>query len=90
KKEYQYAKFDTKEGKIIPYEKGIPFINTIQSGDNGLKTNIYTAEGARELHSILNSKEFDYPKPVRLIKYLIKMLSSKKNIRVLDFFAGSG
>ncbi|MXR56930.1 site-specific DNA-methyltransferase, partial [Mycoplasma flocculare] len=37
-----------------------------------------------------NSKEFDYPKPVRLIKYLIKMLSSKKNIRVLDFFAGSG
>ncbi|XWT57690.1 site-specific DNA-methyltransferase [Mesomycoplasma hyorhinis] len=90
KKEYQYAKFDTEEGKIIPYEKGIPFINTIQSGDNGLKTNIYTAEGARELHSILNSKEFDYPKPVRLIKYLMKMAKPKKDIRVLDFFAGSG
>ncbi|WP_081605288.1 site-specific DNA-methyltransferase, partial [Mesomycoplasma flocculare] len=90
KKEYQYAKFDTKEGVLKTVARGVPFTNMIVANQNNLESDIYTSEGARELHSILNSKEFDYPKPVRLIKYLIKMLSSKKNIRVLDFFAGSG
>ena len=36
-----------------------------------------------------NQKVFDYPKPISLIKYLINFVD-RNNIRVLDFFAGSG
>lgn len=36
-----------------------------------------------------NQKLFDYPKPVSLISYLINF-SEKKDLFVLDFFAGSG
>jgi adenine-specific DNA-methyltransferase len=34
--------------------------------------------------------EFSYPKPTSLIKYLIQISHSSKDIIVLDFFAGSG
>ncbi|WP_272875253.1 DNA methyltransferase, partial [Mesomycoplasma hyorhinis] len=51
---------------------------------------ILTEQGSKEMTSIFKDKMFDYPKPVELVKYLIKMASSKKDIRVLDFFAGSG
>ncbi len=80
KKEYQYAKFDTKEDVLKTVARGVPFTNMIVANQNNLESDIYTSEGARELNSIFNSKEFDYPKPVRLIKYLIKMLSSKKTL----------
>jgi len=33
---------------------------------------------------------FDYPKPVELIKYLIKITNKEKDITILDFMAGSG
>ncbi len=33
---------------------------------------------------------FDYPKPVVLLKYLIKMLSDDENAIIMDFFSGSG
>jgi len=33
---------------------------------------------------------FDYPKPVNLIKYLIQIGADKENSIVLDFFSGSG
>lgn len=33
---------------------------------------------------------FDYPKPVNLIKYLIQIGADKENAIVLDFFSGSG
>mgnify|MGYP002137184573 FL=1 len=36
-----------------------------------------------------NKKVFDYPKPVDLIKLLIKMANVKNNDIVLDFFGGS-
>ena len=34
--------------------------------------------------------KFDFPKPVELIKYLIKITDKNNEILVLDFFAGSG
>jgi adenine-specific DNA-methyltransferase len=34
--------------------------------------------------------KFDYPKPSSLIKYLVEISHSSKEITVLDFFAGSG
>ena len=48
-----------------------------------------TESGTKELKSIVGENKFDYPKPVALIKYLIN-LYPKKDIKVLDFFAGSG
>lgn len=33
--------------------------------------------------------DFDYPKPIELIKYIISLYSKRKSI-ILDFFAGSG
>lgn len=43
----------------------------------------------KELRDIFSNKVFDYPKPVLLIKNLIKS-TDYKNCIVLDFFAGSG
>ena len=41
------------------------------------------------LKNILSSGEFDFPKPVELIKQILK-IGSKADSLVLDFFAGSG
>lgn len=46
-------------------------------------------EGVKELQKLLNNKAFDYPKPVQLIKYLIKMATNKNDL-ILDSFAGTG
>lgn len=51
---------------------------------------VQTAEDAGKiLFSILGSNEFDYPKPVSLIEYLIDF-TDDKDATILDFFAGSG
>jgi adenine-specific DNA-methyltransferase len=42
-----------------------------------------------ELSELIGDGMFDYPKPVSLIKHLLK-ISSKPNSIILDFFAGSG
>jgi adenine-specific DNA-methyltransferase len=47
------------------------------------------AEGGRILQRIFGKKVVDYPKPVSLIKALIRAATSKKDI-ILDSFAGSG
>ena len=50
----------------------------------------YTSQGTRELRKLFpEGVKFKYPKPVGLIEYLIS-LYPKKDINVLDFFAGSG
>jgi adenine-specific DNA-methyltransferase len=52
-------------------------------------TDITTNEGSTDIERLgLDSKWFDYPKPVSLIKVLVEAASSKDAI-VLDFFAGS-
>lgn len=48
-----------------------------------------TESGTKELKDIIGENKFPYPKPVELIKYLIN-LYPRKDIKVLDFFAGSG
>jgi len=47
------------------------------------------SEGTRELQNIFGDKAFDYPKPVSLVKNLIKQVTGPGSI-VLDSFAGSG
>lgn len=50
----------------------------------------YTSNGGNELEEILGDRNFfSYPKPILLIKSLVKMASQEDAI-ILDFFAGSG
>jgi len=51
-----------------------------------------TEEATKELKLILGSGEnkFMYPKPTRLIKFLISRIPNNNNAIILDFFAGSG
>lgn len=50
-----------------------------------------TKEGTSDLGELFSEKAFPYPKPVDLIKYLIKIGTvNKENALILDFFAGSG
>ncbi|MDD3734968.1 MAG: site-specific DNA-methyltransferase [Candidatus Pacebacteria bacterium] len=52
--------------------------------------NIETTRGAqKELDAMFDKKVFDYPKPVSLMKHLIK-LGSDKNAIIVDFMAGTG
>ena len=45
-------------------------------------------EGSNEVKKL--GLDFSYPKPTSLVKYLITISHSRKDIFVLDFFAGSG
>ncbi len=47
-------------------------------------------DGEKELRKIFGGRVFSNPKPVSLIKFLINMVNTGDDIRVLDFFAGSG
>ena len=50
-----------------------------------------TQDGTKDIDAVFGSKVFGFPKPLSLIKYLLKISTPRaKNIVVLDFFAGSG
>lgn len=66
-----------------PIERSIPYQNLI------LEDSMSSARGTKEVMDIFNSKKFDYPKPLALIKYIIRMVS-KPNSIIFDAFAGSG
>jgi adenine-specific DNA-methyltransferase len=61
--------------KTNPYKNIIDFVKT--------------STGNQEIINIFNERIFDYPKPVKLIKYLIK-LHPNPNAKIIDPFAGSG
>ena len=75
-KQYQFC---DNEGNIIKRE--YPY-RTILDG-------FFNEDGKKILERIFGKKVFDYPKPVKLIKHLLKIGSGKKDI-ILDSFAGSG
>ncbi|WP_235665883.1 DNA methyltransferase [Mycoplasmopsis glycophila] len=84
RKQYQFVKFDPKSKKIInesagqEYESYITEIELIKE-NNYVKEDIYSQHGGAEIIDILNDKNsFDFPKPVELIKYLLKMRTNKK------------
>ena len=86
-KTYLNAKIqkDEIEGYKITIEErrkpisSIEFIESKYSNDNAKK----------DLVKLFDNSKFDYPKPVELIKTLIKIYNNK-NAVILDFFAGSG
>ena len=50
-----------------------------------------TKEGTADLGELFERKAFPYPKPVKLIKYLVQIGTiNNNNSIILDFFAGSG
>ena len=51
----------------------------------------YSRQGTNDLKKLGLSNLFDTPKPVELIKYLIRIATQNKaNASILDYFAGSG
>lgn len=56
------------------------------NGELGIGTNETATKELEEL----GLPAFDYPKPVSLYSFLIKMVNCKRDMTVLDFFAGSG
>ena len=78
------------KGKLIYDENG----KIIQKGiiPNAMLDNIASnSDGSKDLKILFpgTKKVFSYPKPVKLLKHLLKMVDNKNAI-VLDFFAGSG
>lgn len=51
--------------------------------------NYYSRQGTKDLKDLGMDGIFDTPKPVSLLKYLLRLVV-EENDRVLDFFAGSG
>lgn len=73
----------SKPYEIIKRAKGRNWNNLI------INNTMTTARGSSLLKSILNHKDFPFPKPLELIKFIIN-LHPNKNAKILDFFAGSG
>jgi len=78
-KQYQYVDNNDK-----PLIRKLPFKTLlIENYNNEL--------GSKEIEKLFAKKVFSYPKPVNLIKHLIKIATNKsENEIILDFFAGSG
>lgn len=83
---YHENKLYFKNGR--PYEKHY----LCDSYDNvSTILDFYSRQGTNDLNKLGLRGLFDTPKPVELIKYLIRIATFKKdNALVLDFFAGSG
>ncbi len=76
-KEYQYV-----DNNLNKVERTIPFGTFIMDFPNNI-----AHKGFKELFN--GRKIYDYPKPIGLIKHLLK-IASDNNSLILDFFAGSG
>lgn len=74
-KEYEHV-----DNKAQPRIRTNPYSSIIRGAPN--------EKGNRELKALFNRRVFDYPKPVALLKILLKMATDKDSI-VLDFFAGA-
>lgn len=87
--------FDTKGQKVIKFyfnKSGILFYVKDKSVVNPrtvLSDIPSTKTASTELIKLMGGNYFSYPKPVLLLKYLFRLLTSKKDI-VMDFFSGSG
>ena len=69
------------------YKKDCDLYTKIQSS---IFTNLGSITTAtKEIEKIFNIKVFETPKPVSLIKHILKIASQKDSV-ILDFFAGSG
>lgn len=96
-RENGFIEFKQKDGKWIVYNKRYELVNN--KGEKFERTtpfrNFISSEfatnsmGTNDLKKVLGVCEFDYPKPVKLIKKLLQLIPGNDYI-VLDYFAGSG
>lgn len=86
--------YDTKGQRVIRFyfnSKGILFYEkekTIINPRTVLSNIANTKNGTTEVADLFGYKYFDFPKPVPLIQYLIKLITKHADI-ILDFFSGS-
>ena len=82
-----------RNGKLIPYE--VTYYDAVKQNTKIVKERsiLYdvasTTDAARDISSLFGKKNFDTPKPEKLIQKLIQ-LSTNENDLVLDSFLGSG
>lgn len=74
-----YLKVDNEDN---PIERSAPLKNLILGVKN--------QDGSTDIKDIFNARYFDYPKPVKYIKTILKYIDINNNDIVLDFFSGSG
>ena len=84
------------EKRLVVSKDGSPNRKLFLSENNGQIVDTWlddiatNEEGSKEIENIFGSNAFfTAPKPVNLIKYILRM-SPNKNSVILDFFAGSG
>lgn len=69
------------------------FLNDLNDNFTGFSSiigeNIFTRNGTKEIETLFDSRVFDFPKPLEIIKELINQVLEDGDI-FLDFFAGSG
>ena len=70
---------------VLRYEKERSVINPATL----LQSIASTKNGSDEINELFNEKIFDYPKPTKLLKFLLNLVTDKDDL-ILDFFAGSG
>lgn len=68
-------------------------INNYRTAGSGIGSvwtdnNFYTTKGSNEIRELFSGKVFSYPKPLALIRYILKRTTDENSI-VLDFFSGS-
>lgn len=85
-KTYANAKIVRNKSKyeIVKFNRTKP-LSTLEFTDN-----VYSNDNAKtQFEDLMDNNVFDYTKPTALIKKFMSLIS-KKNITILDFFAGSG
>jgi adenine specific DNA methylase Mod len=74
-------------------KKYLKDVESEYTGLSSILSTVYSTQGTRELRELFEGNDFfDFPKPVDLIKQIIKQGTSptlKDNIFILDFFGGS-
>jgi len=85
-KTYELANYEaTKDGWQIVIQERQKSPSTLALVDNEFSNDI----AKKELNNLLGKGSFEFPKPTSLVKYLLSIYP-KKDLKVLDFFAGSG
>ena len=85
------------EGRVIwparpdgrPRQK--KFLRELQSTFTGISTLLKvgnTSEGTQELRALFGAEVFDFPKPVSLVKEIVKQ-AGREDVICMDFFAGA-
>jgi adenine-specific DNA-methyltransferase len=77
-----YKNYLNVDNEDNPIERSAPLKNLILGVKN--------QDGSSDIKDIFNARYFDYPKPVKYIKTILRYIEINQSDIVLDFFSGSG